>query len=61
MQKHAELPEWLKSKNDFYEAAKYIKADAKNFEVSSGDKKVLNNLVTLIIDIINNRAKNKSH
>ena len=45
MTKHAELPVWFKSKNDFYEAAKLIndiKGDINNVKVSLENKKVFN-------------------
>lgn len=62
MTKHAELPVWFKSKNDFYEAAKLIndiKGDINNVKVSLENKKVNNDLVSLMIVIINNKEKRK--
>ena len=48
------MPKWFHSKNDFKKAIKLIediRADAKNYKSSSGDKKVFNNLDKFINDI----------
>ena len=55
-----ELPEWLKSKNDFNEAKKLvgdIRIDMSNVKVGYKDKKVFNDLNRLITDISNNKVK----
>ena len=54
--KLTELPEWLKSKNDFNEARKLIndiRAGTNRVRSSSGDEKVFNDLNELINDIQN--------
>ena len=57
-----ELPEWLKSRNDFNEARKLINditADTNRVRSSSGDEKVFNDLNELINDIQNKKIKRK--
>ena len=54
------LPEQLESKNDFDEAKKLIddiEVDINKVKASEEDKKVLNDLNKLIIDINNNKVK----
>ena len=60
--KLTELPEWLKSKNDFNEARKLINdigADTNKVKSSSGDEKVFNDLNKLINDIQNKKIERK--
>ena len=60
--KLTELPEWLKSKNDFNEARKLINdigADTNRVRSSSDDEKVFNDLNELINDIQNKKIKRK--
>ena len=56
------LSEWLESKNDFNETKKLIddiEVDINKVETSKKDKKVFNDLNKLIIDISNNKTKEK--
>ena len=55
-----QLPEWLKSKNNFNEAKKLvcdIRIDMSNVNVGYRDKKVFNDLNRQITDISNNKVK----
>ena len=54
------LPEWLESKNDFNEAKRLIDdigVDTNKVKARKEDKKLLNDLNKLIIDINNNKVK----
>ena len=55
-----QLPEWLKSKNNFDEAKKLvcdIRIDTSNVNVGYRDKKVFNDLNRQITDVSNNKVK----
>ena len=56
------LPKWLESKNDFNEAKRLIdniRIEMDKDQVSKKDKKVINDLNKLIIDISNDKMKEK--
>ena len=58
------LPEWVKSKNYFNEAKKFvgdIRIDMSNVKLGYKDKKFFNDLNRLITDVSNNRVKKRYH